>query len=245
MLRVECRLENADLPTDTKHPLIPPSIHILTRLIILDEHAKAGHASPCYTLMRTRQRFWIAYGISSVKRYLTEWVTCAMRKATPIRQLMADLPTCRVTVTNKPIKYCSVDYLGLYIYRQNLSNCTCRGLYSCTHCIHVEIVTNLDLNDFCSRFLGLQIFGELLTLFIRILARRFELLLIGFPRCLVRQPFCTFYRTSLRYLFFTFLTLTQKRVALGFLVNSYMRKRSYIWIGYFEFDFAAVQWFRG
>ena len=56
MLRVEGRLENADFPTDTKHPLIRPSRHPLTRLIILDEHAKAGHAGASYTLMRTRQR---------------------------------------------------------------------------------------------------------------------------------------------------------------------------------------------
>ena len=82
MLRVEGRLENADLSTDTKHPLILPSRHSLTRLIILNEHAKAGHAGPFYTLMRTRQRFWIVYRISSVKRYLTECVKGAMRKAT-------------------------------------------------------------------------------------------------------------------------------------------------------------------
>ena len=82
MLRVEGRLENADLPTDTKHPLILSSRHPLARLIILDEHAKSGHASPCYTLMRTRQRFWIVYGVSSGKRYLTECVKCAMRKTT-------------------------------------------------------------------------------------------------------------------------------------------------------------------
>ena len=72
MLRVEGGLENADLPADTKHPLILPIRFQLTRLIIFDEHAKVGHAGPCYTLMRTYQRFWIAYGISSVKPYLME-----------------------------------------------------------------------------------------------------------------------------------------------------------------------------
>ena len=51
MLRVEGRLENADLPTDTKHPLILPSRNQLTGLIILDEHAKAGHLGLCYTQM--------------------------------------------------------------------------------------------------------------------------------------------------------------------------------------------------
>ena len=57
MLRVDGCLENDDLPTDTKHPLIFPSRHPLTRLIILKEHAKAGHAGPCYMLLRTRQLF--------------------------------------------------------------------------------------------------------------------------------------------------------------------------------------------
>ena len=106
--------------------------------------------------------FWIAFGISSVKRYLTECAKCAMRKATPVRQLMADLPACRVTATNKPFKYCVVDYLGPYFYRQNRSNCKCWGLLFtclCTRCIHVEIVTSLDLNEFLlefSRFTNLR-----------------------------------------------------------------------------------------
>ena len=63
MLRVEGRLENANLTTDTKHFIILPSKHPLTRLIILNEHAKAGHAGPFYSLMRTRQRFWIVYAL--------------------------------------------------------------------------------------------------------------------------------------------------------------------------------------
>ena len=57
ILHVEGRLENANLPTNNKHPLILSSRQPLTRIIILDEHAKAGHAGSCYTLMRTRQRF--------------------------------------------------------------------------------------------------------------------------------------------------------------------------------------------
>ena len=102
------------------------------------------------------------YGISSVKRYITECVKCAMRKATPIRQLMANLPACRVTAANKPFKYCGVDYLGPYFYRQNRSDCKCWGLLFtclCTRCIHVEIVTSLDLNEFLlafSRFTNLR-----------------------------------------------------------------------------------------
>ena len=64
--------------------------------------------------MSTRQRFWIVYGISTVKRYIAVCKKRAMQKATPVRQLMTDLPACQVTPTNKPFRYCGVDYLGLY-----------------------------------------------------------------------------------------------------------------------------------
>ena len=107
MLRVDDRLENSELPVDSKHPLILPGSHALTRLIVLNEHVLAGHAGPSYVLMNTRQRFWIIRGISSVKRYLSDCSKC-----TPIRQLMADLPVFRVTATNKPLKFSGCDFLG-------------------------------------------------------------------------------------------------------------------------------------
>ena len=90
MLRVDGRLESAEQPVETKHPLILPSKHPLTRLIVLHEHKKAKHAGPSYTLMKTRQRYWIIYGISSVKGILSECSKYLRRKATSIRQLMAD-----------------------------------------------------------------------------------------------------------------------------------------------------------
>jgi len=162
LLRVEGRLENADLPTDTKNPIILPGRHPLTRLIALDEHCAAGHAGPSYTLMKVRQRFWVIHGVSSIRFYISDCGKCSIRKAKPIRQLMADLPSCRLTVCNKPFKYCGVDYLGPLMYRHSRSDCKAWGLLFtclCTRCIHVEIVTSLDLNSFLlafSRFTNLR-----------------------------------------------------------------------------------------
>ena len=67
--------------------------------MVLSAHAKAGHAGPAYTLMETCQQFWIIHGISSVKHYLADCASCALRKAKPVRKLMADLPVC-LLVTN-------------------------------------------------------------------------------------------------------------------------------------------------
>ena len=93
MLRVEGRLENAELPIDTRHPFILPSRHALTPLIILNVHALAGHVGPSYTLLQTRQRFWVIFGNGSVKFYISECAECVLQKAKLIRQLMADLPS--------------------------------------------------------------------------------------------------------------------------------------------------------
>ena len=100
--------------------------------------------------------------ISNVKRILSKCSKCARRRATPVRQLMADLPQCRVTVTNKPFKFCGIDHLGI-------SECKAWGLLFtclCTRCIHVELVTSLDLNSFLlafSRFTNLR--GAIDTIF--------------------------------------------------------------------------------
>ena len=169
LFRVDGRLENADLPVDSKHPIILPGRHALTRLVVLDKHSNAGHAGPSYTLMKTRQRFWIIHGISSVKHYIAECSNCALHKAKPIRQLIADLPACRLTACNKPFKICGMDYLGYFRFRQNRSDCKAWGLLftcMCTRCIHVELVTSLDLNSFLmafSRFVNLR--GSVDTVF--------------------------------------------------------------------------------
>ena len=41
LLRVEGRLQNGDLPWDTKHPINLPNIHALTRLNVLHQHSDA------------------------------------------------------------------------------------------------------------------------------------------------------------------------------------------------------------
>jgi len=64
---------------------------------VLADHELVGHGGPAYTLMKTRERFWIIHDISSVKYYIANCGKCALKKAKPIRQLMADLPSFSVT----------------------------------------------------------------------------------------------------------------------------------------------------
>ena len=68
---------------------------------------------------------------------------------------MADLPTWRAPAANKPFEFCSVDYCGPFFFRQARSECKAWGLlFTClyTRCIHVELVTSLDLTSFLLAF---------------------------------------------------------------------------------------------
>ena len=138
--RMDGRLENADLPTDAKYPLILPARHALTRLIVFSEHAIIG----------------------SVKHYLLDCAKCSILKANSVRQLIAYLRECRITICIKSFKCCGLDYFDPSYFREGRSNRTAWGLLFtclCTRCLHEEVVTSIDLDSFLlafSRFTNLR-----------------------------------------------------------------------------------------
>ena len=68
---------------------------------------------------------------------------------------MSELPLCRVTVCNKPFKFTGLDFLEPYLFRQSRSECKAWGLLFtclCTRCLHVKLVTSIDLSSFLLAF---------------------------------------------------------------------------------------------
>ena len=118
------------------HPFILPSRHAHRLILIFHEHLEAGHAGSFYKPAKTRQRFWIINGISSVKYFLSHCSICARNRAAPVCQFMADLPVCHVMACNKPFKFCGIDCFGKTIVNARLvfhlfmhSLHTCRASY--------------------------------------------------------------------------------------------------------------------
>ena len=161
-LRIEGRLGQASLPTDEKFPIILPSKHPLTRLLVLRCHEECAHGGIQYTLMLTRRQFWIIRGLSSVRYYTGRCNLCSVKRAHPLRQLMADLPKFRMAVHRKPFTNTGCDYFGPFLYKEARSERKAWGiLFTCmtTRAIHVELVTSLDLNNFIlafSRFIDVR-----------------------------------------------------------------------------------------
>ena len=58
ILRVGGRLVHSELPFDQKHPILLPSNHHITRLIIREEHVRLKHAGAQTTLYSVRELYW-------------------------------------------------------------------------------------------------------------------------------------------------------------------------------------------
>ena len=59
LLRVGGRLNHADIPEESKHPVILPRKSHVTTLIIRHTHEQLGHAGRGHVLSKLSERYWI------------------------------------------------------------------------------------------------------------------------------------------------------------------------------------------
>ena len=97
MLRVGGRLQHSTLEYQAKHQLLLPSKHHVTKLLIMDVHESVGHLGQEYVLTNWRQKYWIVQGRAAVRRVLGNCLTCRKQNALKGQQIMADLPSDRLT----------------------------------------------------------------------------------------------------------------------------------------------------
>ena len=155
VLCVEGRLQRSSLPVASKHPIVLPSAHHVTSLIVLHVHAAEGHSGPLHTLAKIREKYWVVRGHATVHKVLNTCTICRVRRASPGQQFMAPLPTPRVTPGRAPFASCGVDYAGPLLTRVGRSN-TKRYicLFTClaTRAVHLEMACALDIDSFLEAF---------------------------------------------------------------------------------------------
>ncbi|GFU69754.1 integrase catalytic domain-containing protein [Trichonephila clavipes] len=101
ILRVGGRLRNSDINYIQKFPILLPSKHILTYLIVEYFHKKFLHSGPQSLLYQIRQNFWILNGRNICRKVVHNCVICCKANPTCTDQIMADLPKDRV-IKNYP-----------------------------------------------------------------------------------------------------------------------------------------------
>ena len=78
------RLQNADLPYSTKHPVLLPRNNHFTALVIRDAHLRVCHDGVKETLTEVRSRYWVVRGRSTTRAILHKCTVCKRFEGAPI-----------------------------------------------------------------------------------------------------------------------------------------------------------------
>lgn len=156
LIRVGGRIANSELSSETKHQIILPAKHRLTKLIVLNEHYRQIHAGAQAILNSLRQRFWPIDGRATIRSVLRKCLVCRRFKPVILERNMGNLPRDRV-IQNRPFYVSGVDFAGPFLIKDGkMRNRTIIKAYLClficftTKAVHLEIVSDLSSNAFLS-----------------------------------------------------------------------------------------------
>ena len=155
LLRCRGRQGEAEIPDAQKYPILLPSKHPVTRLIILKHHNCLKHDSVEHVLSNLRHEFWPLKGRQSVKTVLRSCVNCKRADGGPFRwQPMPDLPFSRIS-RERPFSRVGIDHFGPIQCSEGAGFSKVYGLlFVCmvVRAIHIEIVPSLSASAFLNGF---------------------------------------------------------------------------------------------
>ena len=158
ILRCKGRLNNAPLSNSSKNPIILPTKHHFTDLVVIDNHERTFHSGTNITLSSLREKYWIIRGRETVKRVLHACVLCKKIEGVPYNpRSIPDLPETRVS-EDPPFSHTGIDFAGpLFIRKENPQETTYKAyicLFTCasTRGIHLELTTSLNVDAFFLAF---------------------------------------------------------------------------------------------
>ena len=148
VLRCGGRLQNALISEGAKYPILLPTEHHVTNLIIMDCHQRMMHGGSKATLADVREKFWIVRGRQVVKKLIGRCVICRRHKGKPLRGPLAPpLPPFRIQQA-PAFQNIGLDNAGpLFV---NGSEKVWILLFTCcvTRAIHLELVESLSTDAF-------------------------------------------------------------------------------------------------
>ncbi|GFU51157.1 integrase catalytic domain-containing protein [Trichonephila clavipes] len=155
LVRVGGRLQNSQLRFNSKHPIILPSQHSISELLIKEQHIAHLHAGPTLLAHVLRQSHWIVGSRKLINKSIRKCLKCnKFKTSTTTPQLMGNLPKHRVTL-ERPFFSCGIDYAGPVLIKCNKGRGTksTKGyiaLFVClaTKAVHIEAVGDLTTDSF-------------------------------------------------------------------------------------------------
>ncbi|KAG8238353.1 hypothetical protein J437_LFUL017246 [Ladona fulva] len=131
ILCVGGRLLNSKVPSDQKTPILLPSRHYVTDLIIRETHLRTNHFGIRGTLATLRQQFWLFDGKNQVRNVIRQCVTCIRHRPVPLQAQMGNLPKSRVEASHA-FDHTGVDFFSpISIKEKKYRNTKTLKAYGC------------------------------------------------------------------------------------------------------------------
>ena len=148
------RFHNAELPYSTKFPIVLPSKHRFTELVVQHSHERVFHNGVKETLTEIRSQYWIIRGRQIVQRIVQQCITCRRLEALAYRAPPPPpLPPFRVTEA-PPFTYVGLDFAGPLFVKANHTPAPGSKAWIClftccvTRGIHLDLVPDLTTESF-------------------------------------------------------------------------------------------------
>lgn len=155
IIRCRGRIERAHLSYNTKHPVLLPSKHPITSLIIMEAHQFCYHYGVGYVVAYLRTKWWIPRLRQRVKTTTRACVRCKrMQGRSYGGQPSPPLPGFRVQQA-EPFQITGVDFTGPLNVRSNKVMIKVYiVLFTCavTRAVHLEVIPDLTCESFMHVF---------------------------------------------------------------------------------------------
>ena len=147
LLRVEGRLQFADIPDETRHPVIIPRGHMAT-LLARHTHLSKKHAGVNSMLVDLRNAYWIVGARKICKTITKHCKSCQRFDSKPLTQPMAPLPKGRITRAS-PFATSGIDHAGPLYCADYPGKKFYILLFTCavTRAVHLELVESMSCED--------------------------------------------------------------------------------------------------
>lgn len=154
IIRVGGRLQNSNFTYSKKFPIVLPSGHTFSMLLVRFEHIRLLHGGPQLVLSNLRERYWLISGRNLVRKVIRTCVTCSRLNPSKVQYLMGELPIHRVSQC-RAFYNVGIDFCGPFLLRDRLTRnfkkikaYVCLFVCLSTRAVHLELVSDLSTDAF-------------------------------------------------------------------------------------------------
>ena len=132
IIRCKGRINNSNLPMETKRPILLPKHSRFAQLLIKHLHLKNLHSSIRDTLVYLQEKYWVIKGRKVVRSVIKSCVQCKRYEGKPFSTAMPpDLPTVRVS-EDPPFTHVGLDFAGPLYVKDRLTESRATSVFTRT-----------------------------------------------------------------------------------------------------------------